>query len=142
MSPGIKLLTGAALVAAAIGYLAFLGAASSWQYYLSVDEALADAAQLEGLRLRVSGRVVAGSLSIGEDRRHAAFELAGDSHTLQVACHCLLPDNLAEDIEVVVEGVFIGGNVRGEKVITRCASKYEPYEATTTYDNVATAPAT
>ena len=34
MSPGLKLTAGALLVAAAIGYLAYLGAASSWQYYL------------------------------------------------------------------------------------------------------------
>lgn len=131
MNPGVKLTAGAVLVVAAIGYLAFLGAASSWQYYLSVDEATADAAHLEGHRLRVSGRIAQGSLAIGEDRRHATFELVGDRHSLHVACGCLLPDNLAEDIDVVVEGVFEADMIRGDKVITRCASKYEPADATT-----------
>jgi cytochrome c-type biogenesis protein CcmE len=130
MSPGVKLTAGAVLVAAAIGYLAFVGAASSWQYYLSVDEAVADAVHLKGRRLRVSGRVTAGSLSIGEDRRQATFDLTGERHTLHVTCCCLLPDNLAEDIDVVVEGAFDADGIHGDKVITRCASKYEPADTT------------
>jgi cytochrome c-type biogenesis protein CcmE len=132
----------AVLVAAAIGYLAFLGAASSWQYYLSVDEAVTDAGELEGHRLRVSGRVTTGSLSIGDDRRQATFDLAGKQHTLHVTCRCLLPDNLAEDIDVVVEGVFGADVFHGDKVITRCASKYQPADTTAARDEAPTAPAT
>ena len=55
MSPGRKLIAGALLIATAIAYLAYLGAATSWQYYLSVDEAVADASQITGQRIRVSG---------------------------------------------------------------------------------------
>lgn len=125
MSPGLKFLAGGAFVALAIGYLALRGAAESWQYYLSVDEARAEAASLEGRRVRVSGRVVRGSLEIGTDRRQAAFDLSGDVDTLHVTCHCIVPDNLREDIEVVVEGSLAEGALSGNKVITRCASKYE-----------------
>jgi cytochrome c-type biogenesis protein CcmE len=113
-------------MAVAIGYLAYLGAASSWQYYLSVDEAVADATHIAGKRIRVSGRVRNGSLTIVDDRRQAAFDLAGELHTLHVACRCTLPDNLAEDIEVVVEGTYQADGIHGDKVITRCASKYQP----------------
>ena len=120
---------GAALVVAAVCYLAFIGAAASWQYYMSVDEAVADREELQGSRLRVSGRVLAGSLSISDDRRQAAFDLMGDEHSLHVTCHCLLPDNLVEEIDVVVEGVFKDKAFRGDKVITRCASKYQPAES-------------
>jgi cytochrome c-type biogenesis protein CcmE len=141
MNPGVKLTAGALLVAAAIGYLAYLGAASSWQYYLSVDEAVADAAHLEGRRLRVSGRVVAGSLSISDDRRQATFDIASEKHTLHVACHCVVPDNLAEDIDVVVEGVFGVDGIHGDKVITRCASKYQPADTTAVSGEEPAAPA-
>jgi cytochrome c-type biogenesis protein CcmE len=126
MSPGLKLTAGALLMAAAIGYLAYLGAASSWQYYLSVDEAVADATHIEGKRIRVSGRVAAGSLLIVDDRRQATFDLVGDRHRLDVTCCCSLPDNLAEGIDVVVEGTFQADGIHGDKVITRCASKYQP----------------
>lgn len=114
------------MVVAAIAYLAYAGAASSWQYYLSVDETVTDAAKLTGHRLRVSGRVAHGSLRIGERRREAEFDLAGVQHRLHVVCRCPTPDNLAEDIDVVVEGKLQAGVVAGHKVITRCASKYQP----------------
>jgi cytochrome c-type biogenesis protein CcmE len=130
MSPGLKLTSGALLMAAAIGYLAYLGAASSWQYYLSVDEAVADATHVQGKRIRVSGRVRTGSLTIVDDRRQATFDLAGEFHTLPAACRCPLPDNLAEGIDVVVEGMLQADGIHGDKVITRCASKYQPSDQT------------
>ena len=124
MNTAVKLLIAAFVVATAIGYLAFLGAASSWQYYLSVDEAVADAPHLAGKRIRVSGHVAAGSLTIVDDRRQAKFELVGEMHELHATCRCALPDNLAENIDVVVEGTLQNEDILGQKVITRCASKY------------------
>jgi cytochrome c-type biogenesis protein CcmE len=132
MMPGHKLLIGAILVATAIGYLAYVGAASSWQYYLSVDEAVNDSARLTGKLVRVSGRVTPGTLAIGDDRRQARFELYGERHTMRVTCQCLLPDNLAENIDVVVEGTLCANGISGRKVITRCASKYESKETSNT----------
>ncbi len=134
MSPGLKLTAGALLMAAAIGYLAYLGAASSWQYYVSVDEAVADANQIHGKRVRINGRVKTGSLTIAEDGRQATFDLAGAVHTIHATCRCTLPDNLAEDIDVVVEGTFESDGIHSDKVITRCASKYEPMDKTTGRD--------
>lgn len=131
MSAGVKLTIAALVAAIAIGYLAFLGAASSWQYYLSVDEAVADAPHLTGKQIRVSGRVKAGTLTIIDDRRQASFELAGDSHKLLATCRCALPDNLAENIDVVVEGTLQNDGIVGCKVITRCASKYKQKEMAT-----------
>lgn len=142
MNPGVKLIAAAVLVATGIGYLAFLGAASSWQYYLSVDEAVADAGDLEGQRLRVSGRISTGSLLIGDDRQRATFDLAGEQHTLHVTCRCLLPDNLVEGIDVVVEGVFEADAIHGDKVITRCASKYQPADTRAVRESVPAPPAT
>jgi cytochrome c-type biogenesis protein CcmE len=128
MTSGVKLLIGGLLVATAIGYLAFLGAASSWQYYLSVDEAVLDEEHLLGKRIRVSGRVGVGSLAIVDDRRHATFVLHGELHKLDATCRCAMPDNFAENIDVVVEGTLQNDGIHGHKVITRCASKYNPKE--------------
>jgi len=141
MGSAHKLTFAALFVAAAIGYLAYAGAASSWQYYMSVDETVADAARLSGKRLRVSGRVAVGTLKISERRREAEFDVAGAVHTLHVSCHCPLPDNLAEDMDVVVEGALDGSVVRCHKVITRCASKYEPKEAVAARDESPGGPA-
>jgi len=126
MTSGVKLLAGALIVAVAIGYLAFLGAAGNWQYYLSVDEAVADEVELAGKRIRVSGNVVAGSLRVSDDRREAEFDLTGKLHSLHASCSCAIPDNLADDMDVVVEGELAADGMHGHKVVTRCASKYQP----------------
>jgi cytochrome c-type biogenesis protein CcmE len=120
-----KAIVGTAVVIATVSYLAFLGAASSWQYYLTVDETVTDAASLHSKRIRVSGRVDQGSLTIGARRRQAEFDLAGARHKLHALCRCAVPDNLAEGIDVVVEGTLQQNTFHAHKVITRCASKYE-----------------
>ncbi len=129
MTSGIKLIIGAILASGAIGYLAYSGATSSWQYYLSVDEAVGQSADLVGKQVRVSGRVSPGSLKIAGDRRAVTFELRGDRLAMQATCHCFLPDNLAENIDVVVEGTLEANGIAGRKVITRCASKYQPKQS-------------
>ena len=125
MQSSVKYIAAATSIAMLIGYLAYLGAASSWQYYLSVDEAAADSAQLIGKRIRVSGRVAAGSLKIDSNRRRAEFRLTGSRQTLYASCRCAMPDNLAENIDVVVEGTLQADGIHGHKIMTRCASKYE-----------------
>ena len=119
-----NLLCGCAVVAAVIAYLAFLGASSPWQYYVLVDECYGQMDRWQEKLLRVNGRVANGSLRIAADRRNAAFALEGKTHKFDVTCPGPLPDNLAEGIDVVVEGKLQSdGGLRGERVITRCASK-------------------
>lgn len=129
MSPGKKLVAGAALVAGVTAYMAYDGAVRSWQYYLTADECLAQLDDLSGRRVRVSGGVAAGTLQIDARRLRAAFQLAGRSGQLDVVCDGPLPDNLGEGMDVVVEGRLESGRrLRAEKVLTRCASKYESEE--------------
>ena len=126
MSSGKKLAIGAVVVVAVTGYMAYVGASTSWKYYVTVDECLADATQLVGDRLRVSGKIVSDSLTIATDRRRVEFLLDGTDGHLRVVCTGPLPDNLAEDMAVVVEGrLENSGLLRADKVLTRCASKYE-----------------
>ena len=126
MSASMKLVIGGAVLAIVTGYVAYLGASSSWQYYLTVDECVAHADRFTGQRVRVSGRVAPGSLEIRDDRSQATFVLCGTEGELRATCPAPLPDNLAEDMDVVVEGrLDKQDHLRGEKVLTRCASKYQ-----------------
>jgi cytochrome c-type biogenesis protein CcmE len=126
MSPLAKLGLGAAIVAAGTTYLAYLGASTSWQYYLLVDECIQNQDELLGHRMRVTGKIAAHSLQFPDEGRKATFVLYGQRSELQVSCRGPLPDNLQEGIDVVVEGTLErGGLLRGEKVMTRCASKYQ-----------------
>ena len=121
-----KLTVGAIVIGGATAYMAYLGAASSWEYYLTVDECVADAAAIAQDRMRVSGTVATDSLRIAADRRQASFILEGQKARLNVLRSGPLPDNLAEGIDVVVQGrLDASGRLRADKILTRCASKYE-----------------
>jgi cytochrome c-type biogenesis protein CcmE len=125
-----KVIIGALTIVAASTYLAFVGATTSWQYYVTVDECMLDGASFVGRRMRVNGQVDASSLGISEDRQQATFVLRGKQHKLHVACMGPIPDNLAGGMDVVVEGVLENPQfLRGHRVITRCASKYQPQDA-------------
>jgi cytochrome c-type biogenesis protein CcmE len=124
MATGTRLAFGAAIVLGVTGYMAYVGASSSWQYYLTVDECLVQRPQLRHARIRVSGSVAADSLRLAGDGSEATFLLQGATGTLSVRCSGPLPDNLAEGREVVVEGQVRGECLVGDRVLTRCASKY------------------
>ena len=65
------------VVAVATAYMAYLGASSSWQYYMTADECLANVAEVAGRRVRVSGKIAPQTLRIAADRLGATFSLAG-----------------------------------------------------------------
>jgi len=103
-----------------------MGAATSWRYYVMVDECATNADELTGQRLRVNGHVAPKSLEVSDDRLEARFVLQGTKERLNVTCTGPLPDNFKEDMDVVVEGILEQrGVLKGDKVMTRCASKYE-----------------
>ncbi len=97
MSTTVKLGIAACIVAGVTAYMAYVGTTASWQYYLTVDECLADAPALVNQRIRVNGKVVVGSLEIAAGRQQATFKICESDHELSVSCAGPLPDNLAED---------------------------------------------
>lgn len=125
MTTGVKLAIGGMVIAAVTGYMAYQGAMASWQYYLTVDECLSSSATLGDSRLRVHGLVAGESLQVAPDRSEARFRLQGEAGELSVICKGPLPDNLKEQVEVVVEGRLKDANtLSGDRVLTQCASKY------------------
>ncbi len=133
MTTGRKLVMGGVIVAGLTAYVAYRGASASWQYYLTADECLAKSASLTGCRVRVSGRIAAGTLAVDNGRMQASFALEGDTSSLKVVCRGPLPDNLAEGAAVLVEGRLDGAGVmHGDKVLTRCAGKYQSRQSTAT----------
>jgi cytochrome c-type biogenesis protein CcmE len=130
LTPGRKLAIGGVVIAGAAAYMAYLGASSSWRYYVTAEECLGSADSLIGSGIRVSGKVLPGTLRIGANRRQASFSLAGTHGQLPVECSGIVPDNLVEDMEVVVEGRLEHRDLlRGDKVLARCASKYRAENA-------------
>ena len=127
MSTGKKLLIAGLVVAGTTAYMAYLGASSSWQYYMTVKECVENAPRVAGQRIRVSGTIVPGSLVIAPDRQEARFLLSAEGSSLPVVCTGPLPDDLSptKSMEVMVEGRLESScQLHGDKLITRCASKY------------------
>jgi len=126
MSVRTKLIAGMLVLIGVTVYVAYLGASSSWQYYVTVDECAARSTQLAGRQIRVSGRVAHDSLQMSDQHSEVKFVLCSAENRIEAVCSKPVPDNLAEDMDVVVEGRLAGSNqLRGDKVLTRCASKYE-----------------
>ncbi len=127
MSTGKKLAIAGVVVAGVTAYMAYLGASSSWQYYMTVPECVENVSHVAGQRIRVSGTIVPGSLVIAPDRQEARFALSEAGSQIPVVCKGPLPDDLTttKTMDVVVEGRLEDScTLQGDKLITRCASKY------------------
>lgn len=125
MNTSGKLGIAAFVIAGVTAYMAYIGSASGWTYFLTVEECLSRAPALVNQPIRVSGKIVSGSLQIAPSRDRATFRIGQASDELPVSCTGTLPDNLREGSEVVVEGTLDdSGTLCGTKVLTRCASKY------------------
>lgn len=135
----VPLLLAVAAIGGATAYVAYLATDTSWKYYVTADECVTDLAALSGNRVRVSGVVEPGSLEVDAERSRASFKLRGKKEMLAAVCTGTLPDNLQEGSEVVVEGYLQSdGALCGDKVLTKCASKYD--EAGEQETNVARRP--
>jgi cytochrome c-type biogenesis protein CcmE len=131
MTSGRKLACAVLVVAGTTAYMAYLGAAASWQYYVTSEECLADLGAFTDKRLRVSGKVATNTLQRSHGSKQVAFGLAGNDRILPVVYNGPVPDNLAEEIEVVVEGrLDADGMLHGDKLLTKCASKYASKDPT------------
>ena len=125
MSTNAKLGIAASIIASVTVYMAYIGTTADWRYFLTIEECLHNAPALVNQPIRVSGKVVVNSLEIATGRQQATFKISEAAHELSVRCDGPLPDNLAEEMDVVVEGrLDESGNLQGHKVLTRCASKY------------------
>ena len=125
MTANRKLLWGGLIVTGVTIYMACVGASSGWQYYVTADECAARWDTLQGKSVRVSGKVAPGTLRIAAGRQAASFMLAGVAARVPAQCVCSMPDHFGEGVDVLVEGrLESSGVLRGEKLITRCASKY------------------
>ena len=125
MTTRMRLVIGSVIILSATAYTAWLGASSSWQYYVTVDECVRNASTLLHTPVRVSGTIAANSLRVGSEREDTVFVLRGERCSMHVRCPGRMPDNLTEDRQVVVEGrLYDSGQLIGDRVLTRCASKY------------------
>ncbi len=140
MSKGAQIAIGACLVALLLGWYSYtnLREATSFKYYQTLDEFLAQGASIEGRSLRVHGYVASNSIQRDLETKQVRFLVQNDpphiglagGHALNVVYQGLeTPDLFKDGAEVVVEGrlqshesetVFLADNV-----LAKCPSKFE-----------------
>ena len=120
-----KFAAGIALILGAILWLAISGFEEGKAYYQTVSELKAMGSSADGVRIRVGGNVVPGSIV----RRAGVveFQISQDEDVLIVRYvgKDPLPDTLVDRAQALAEGHYRDGSFEASMIQAKCASKYE-----------------
>ena len=122
----VKLTAGAAVVAVALAYFAFMAFQSATVYYYTVGELQDRGPTAVGETVRVSGKLVDGSFSRDTDSTLARFALTDGGTALSATHDGVLPELFFnEHSEIILEGGYTPEGVfQSHNVIVKCPSKY------------------
>lgn len=98
------------------------------QFYKHVDEVMPVAADWYGKTLKLQGNVVPGSINRSTtDALSYRFEVKHGESVVTAYYKGLVPDNFADNAEVVVTGRLsaVGFQVEPDGIMAKCPSKYE-----------------
>ena len=122
----VKVLVGVIVIGGGIGYFMWQAMQSSWSYYYSVDDFATHKSIAQSHSLRIAGRVKNGSIEHDLKKMNLNFILSGSDNSVPISYKGVVPDNFAEDREVVVQGrLDTDGVFQADKLMTRCESKYK-----------------
>ncbi len=121
-----KVIIAVALLAMAVGFLAFNAFQGASVYYFTVGEALAGDVQ-EGATVRISGKLLSDSFYRETEGTVAHFSLAGDNSVLQATYDGILPELFFnEHSDIVLEGSLNqDGIFDSDTIIVKCPTKYQ-----------------
>ena len=116
---GLILLFAAVVVA---GVLLWQGLSNATVYFKTVDEAVAQRAELGDRRFRVEGVVVDGSVK-GDDKG-VAFVITNNNVDLSVHHTGDPPELFKPNIPVVLEGRFQGNHFESDRILVKHTEEY------------------
>ncbi|MGH8069523.1 MAG: cytochrome c maturation protein CcmE [Candidatus Entotheonellia bacterium] len=123
----LKLLIGAAVIAACVGYLVYGGIQETIVYFVTPSELHAKGTSAYGRSLRLGGLVREGTWTKEPGTLFHTFELVDDSATVKVAFRGIPPDLFGEGRGALVEGSYGPDGVFQAKTIL--AKHSEDYKA-------------
>lgn len=122
----IRILVGIIVIGGGIGYFMYQAMQSSWSYYYSVDDFVANRTAVQSHSLRIAGIVKEGTILRDAKKMNLSFSLTGSDNQILVDYEGTVPDNFAEGGEVVVEGrLNADGIFKADLLMTKCESKYK-----------------
>lgn len=96
-------------------------------YYLTVDELLANPPRYQGREVKVAGHVIEGSIEHAPQSISWQFEVENNAQVVAVSYQGAMPDTFKDGVEVVATGYFDQekGVFVANHVLAKCASRYE-----------------
>ncbi len=121
-----KIIIGVMVILLALVYLIVGGVRDSAVYYVTVSELYENGQPTDNRGYRVTGRVVPESIHWNPDSLTLLFTLHQGGDSLKVIYHDMMPDQLADAQQAVVEGRWDGNqSFIAQKILLKCPSKYE-----------------
>ena len=123
----IRILATAIVLTTSLGGLMYTSLREGTEYYLHVDEVMADPAGWQGKKLQVNGFVVEKSIGRKPDTLEYAFQVQHNGRVIHARYTGLVPDTFKDGSQVLMKGHLVGDRfmVEPNGVLAKCPSKYE-----------------
>lgn len=122
-----KVLIGAIVIAAALGYLGYQGFSSGASYYYTVDEFVAQQSSLVNEKTRLNGLVAPGSVEQAGLKLKFDVTNEGGQIKVPVVYEGAVPDSFKAGGEITIEGNLNSSGVFvAQTLMPKCPSKYVP----------------
>ena len=111
----------------ALGGLLYSTLGEGTEYYMHVDEVMANPGQWQGKNLQLHGFVVKDSVLRKRDSLEYRFKVQSKGAVIEAAYTGIVPDTFKDDSEVVLKGRLDANRfqVAPNGVMAKCPSKYE-----------------
>jgi cytochrome c-type biogenesis protein CcmE len=124
----VKMLITTLVLTTALGGLLWGTLAEGTEYYMHVDEVMAEPDSWYGKKLQVHGYVVEGSRFRKPESLDYVFQVENNGKVINAAYTGIVPDTFQDGSEVVISGELDphgGFTVSPNGVMAKCPSKYE-----------------
>lgn len=127
MSKRVRFYAGGGLIVMALVYLMFNGIRNFASYYMTVAQFTANESVMVNKPARVSGMLVASSVSYNAGTGMLHFDIRDGQHVLPVEFHGVQPDSMTKGAHAIVDGSLLAKGVfKANKVMVQCPSHYAP----------------
>lgn len=123
----LKIALTVVVLVAALGGLMYSTLDEGTEYYMHVDEVLANPMEWHGKKLQIHGYVVKDSILRKRDSLDYRFKVQSKGQVLDASYTGIVPDTFQDESEVVLKGQLENGtlHVSPNGVMAKCPSKYE-----------------
>jgi cytochrome c-type biogenesis protein CcmE len=120
-----------AVLAIAFGGLLYSTLSDGTEYFMHVDEVVANRPQWEGKTLQLHGYVVPGSILQRPNTLDYRFKVQSNGRTIEASYSGIVPDTFKDESEVVLRGELTpqGFQTARNGVTAKCPSKYVALDA-------------